>query len=170
MPYFSQARLIAVSCLYFIAGSLQAAPEYVLAGYECDKANDQLILTYDPAADESDVSTKKATQWEPWTLVVAKDEDHIGSLKTVRRKCRLSDGTYEISITPSPGNFNVQGRCGAWITAGAKVTKGTKLIYRIDRFENDCHDYKNPITTKVVIKPRNHPPQVQTISADALNR
>lgn len=130
---------------------------YVLAGYVCDRKRDELRLTYDGAYNERGeamVANRTATQWDPWKLVVAKDDDHIGSLKTIQAKCRLSNGTYAIEIAPSPGNFNVQGRCGAWMTAGAKVSKYNKIIYQIYRFSNDCFDMDAPIVTRVSMGPK----------------
>jgi len=133
---------------------------YVLVGYVCDTKSDELLITYDGAyneAGEAMMAKRTATQWDPWQLIVAKDDDHIGSLVTVKRRCQLSDGTYKIEIVPSPGNFNVQGRCGAWMTAGATVSKGKARVYTVDRFENDCHDMDSPIVTRVVIKPKREP-------------
>lgn len=142
---------------------------YVLAGYVCDDKADELRITYDGAyneAGEALIASRSKTQWDPWQLVVTKDDDHIGSLKVVRAKCRLSDGTYDIEITPSPGNLNVQGRCGAWMTAGAKVTKRKRVLYSIDRFDNDCHDTQSPIVTRVTIKPKQVKPVVVAVSWD----
>ena len=153
--------------LLFIASmSLHADNFYVLVGYTCDNKNDQLLLTYDGAYNEDGeamLKNKRKTQWDPWTLVTIKDDDYIGHLKTVHGKCRLSDGTYDIVISPSPGNFNVQGRCGAWMTAGAIVKKGKRTIYSISRFDSDCHDMDSPITTKVTIRVGHAEPEVSTI-------
>jgi hypothetical protein len=122
-----------VVLLLLLLFSLPASADsfYVLAGYVCDQKADELRITYDGAyneAGETMIASRSKTQWDPWQLVVAKDDHHIGSLKIVRAKCRLSDGTYGIEIKPSPGNFNVQGRCGAWMTAGAKITKGKMTV------------------------------------------
>jgi hypothetical protein len=112
------------------------------------------------------MASRTATQWDPWQLTVAKDDDHIGSIKTVQAKCRLSNGTYGIEIAPSPGNFNVQGRCGAWMTAGAKVTKDKKVVYSIGRFANDCIDMDSPIVTRVFIGPKRTEPVETSVSFD----
>jgi hypothetical protein len=102
-----------------------------------------MVITYDGAYNEEGeamVASKRKTQWDPWKLVTMKDDgNHIASLKTVHRQCHLSDGAYDIAITPSPGNFNIQGRCGAWMTASAVVKKGNRSIHAVQRFENDCH-------------------------------
>lgn len=158
-----------VIAFFILASSTCAYADafYVLVGYICDKKNDQLLLTYDGAyneAGEEMVASKRPTQWDPWRLVIAKDDDHIGSLIPIRRICRLSDGIYQVTILPSPGNFNVQGRCGAWMTASAEVKKARKLVHRVHRFESDCHDMDTPITTRVTIKPIVEKPEVTTVS------
>ena len=148
--------------LLLMMTSLSASADsfYVLAGHVCDKKADELRITYDGAYNEAGkamMASRRKTQWDPWDLTVAKDDDHIGSLKTVRANCRLSNGVYAVEITPSPGNFNVQGRCGAWMTAGAKVFKGNKQIYSIDRFDSDCFGEK-PVVTRVSVGPKRSKP------------
>src|SRR5512139_3391839 len=105
-------KVLITSLLLITSISAYADSFYVLVGYICDVKGDQLLLTYDGAYNEEGedmMAKKRDTQWDPWSLVTAKDDDHIGSLKTIRGTCRLSDGTYKVAITPSPGNFNVQG-------------------------------------------------------------
>jgi hypothetical protein len=144
---------------------------YVLVGYTCDARSDRLVLTYDGAYNEDGkamVAKKAKTQWEPWSLIKAmRDDDHIKSLRTVRGSCRLSDGIYQIAITPSLGNFNIQGRCGAWMTAGASVRKSNKTIYSIPGFESDCQDMDTPVTTRVTIQAgKAAPAEVRTVKWD----
>jgi hypothetical protein len=148
--------------LLLILGSTQARADsfYVLVGFVCDRKADELRITYDGAYNEEGeamLAGRSKTQWDPWQLVVAKYDDHIDSLKTVHARCQLSDGAYKIELKPAPGNFNIQGRCGAWMTAGAKVTKNGRAIYSIDRFDNDCHDTESPIVTRVKIRPKKEP-------------
>lgn len=152
--------------LALVSISVHADAFYVLVGYICDKKQDQILLTYDGAYNDAGkemVANKRDTQWDPWRLVIAKDDDHIGSLMKVKRKCQLSDGTYDITLMPSPGNFNVQGRCGAWMTASAEVRKGKNVIYTVRRFESDCHDMETPITMRVAIKPKSSSPSVTVV-------
>ena len=159
-------KLLATLLLLMTSTTAYADVFYVLVGYVCDIKNDQLLLTYDGAYNEDGeamVVNKKKTQWDPWTLVTAKDDDHIGSVTTTRGKCRLSDGTYHIAILPSPGNFNIQGRCGAWMTASATVKKGNRIVHAVPRFESDCHDTDSPIITRVTIKAKNTKAEVSTV-------
>lgn len=149
--------------------SAYADASYILVGYICDKKEDRLTLTYDGASDneagEKMMANKSKTQWNSWQLTIAKDENHIGSLITVKRKCHLSDGTYDIAIFPKPGNFNVQGRCGAWMSAGATIKKKGEIIYTISGFERDCMDMETPVITRVIVKPGNKNPDISKIEA-----
>lgn len=161
-------QLLLPLALLFASHSASADAFYVLVGYDCDKEKDQLHITYNGSYNEVGKTEKQGkgkAQWDPWDLITAKDEDHIGSLKTVRAKCRLSDGAYEIALTPSPGNFNVQGRCGAWMTAGARVTKNKKVIYSIDRFDRDCIAME-PVITRITISPTLVKPKMTLVSWD----
>lgn len=161
-------RLLLLLMILLMSFSASADAFYVLVGYDCDKKTNQLHITYDGAYNEAGKAMdegRRKTQWNPWELTVAKDDDHIGSLKTVRAKCRLSNGTYKIELTPSPGNFNVQGQCGAWMTAGATITKNKKVIYSIDRFDRDCIATE-PIVTRIFISPKLAQPKVTSVNWD----
>lgn len=156
--------------LLLMMTSLSASADsfYVLAGYVCDKKADELRITYDGAYNEAGnamMANRRETQWNPWDLIVAKNETHIDSLKTVTANCRLSNGVYTIEITPSPGNYNILGHCGGWMTAGAKVFKGSKEIYSIGRFENDCIGQK-PIVTRVSVGPKRKRPVETSVRSE----
>ncbi len=146
-----------------------AGGSYPVAGFVCDQQNDQLLLTYELADDKEFAAIKAGRRknlWDPWSLTVVKDESHIGSLKTARGKCRLSDGIYHIAIKPSPGNVNVQGQCGAWMSASATVTKIGKPVYANEGFEKSCFDLESPVTTRVTIKPGGAAARETTVPQD----
>ena len=159
-------KSIVALLLLSISLSAYADSFFVLVGFVCDRKNDRLILTYDGAYNEKGemmVEKRSATQWNPWALTTARDGEHINSLRTIRRKCRLSDGIYDIAIAPVPGNRNVTRHCGAWITASALVTKGNKTVYSVPRFENNCQNADSPIVSRVTIKSKGGEPEVSTV-------
>ena len=124
-----------------------------LVSYECDRRSDSLVLRYE-AIDDSDSKQRRLNpdQWNPWSLISKMaDENHIGRLRTVEKRCRLSDGKYDITISAVPGNYNIQGRCGAWMTASVSVRKGKQIILQDYPFERDCVS-EDPITTRISIK------------------
>ncbi|MBN1381409.1 MAG: hypothetical protein JXA41_07030 [Deltaproteobacteria bacterium] len=143
---------------------------YKLVGYECDKEANTITLSYTGAHNEDGekmVANKSSRQWELWSLVATiKDEDHIGSLKTIQHQCELKDGTYTITIGPSPGNFNIQGRCGAFMSAWAEVRRGSNVVLPRHDFEADCHDTETPVTTAIIIKAGSRKPIIKTVPWD----
>jgi hypothetical protein len=161
--------------LVLIVFVISAVPVYAdwlhkLVGYDCDEIRDAIILTYRGAyneAGEAMMANKGPHEWDPWSLVAKmKDDDHIDSLKTAEGECRLSDGVYKITIGPTPGNFNIQGICGGWMTAWAEVRRGSELILPHYDFEDDCLSMKASVTTEVVIKAGNKRPIIKTVSGN----
>ena len=153
------AAVKALTAVMLILGAppVRADAFYTLVGYVCDKVGDRLVVTYHGGyneAGESMMAHKLETQWNPWELVVAKDDDHIGSVLTIKRRCHLSDGVYQVALWAVPGNFNVQGRCGAAMTAGAEVKRGAKIVSRVAGFESDCGDLESSVITRVEICPK----------------
>lgn len=147
--------------LIVMAISLLAAPPtfadvfYKLVGYVCDTKSDSLIITYDGAYNEigkSMVENKQKTQWDPWSLVTIDDDSHVRVRESINQRCMLSDGTYNIKIAPIPGNIDTQGRCGAWITASVEITRNTRPVYTIERFEQDCMDNESQIIYRATVR------------------
>jgi hypothetical protein len=151
-------KIIAPLILCLLATSARADAFFKLVGYRCDPASDRLVLTYDAAANgagQTMLEAKTGTQWDPWSLTRASDEDHIGSTSTVRASCKLSAGTYSVELGPIPGNTNIQRRCGAWISAWAEVRLGDQVIFPRTNFESGvgCSFDSGEITTRVEIAP-----------------
>ena len=157
-----------ITGLLLLALSTPAAADGIV-GYRCDRAKDQLVLTYESAGDGADEvvrASRSQDRWNPGSLIASmKDADHIGTLKSVTKQCRLSDGKYKVTISPVPGNLNVQGRCGAWTTAAVNVFNGSKRILDQYQFEADCHDTVSPITTRIVIDSRKPSPTFTTVAS-----
>lgn len=133
-----------------------AADEYdaTVIGYRCDKANDTLEVFYGPGGNFRIQPGIPNGKWNPWTLIASmEDEDTIGSLRTIHRRCHLSHGTYLLEMSPEPGNFNVQGRCGAYITAGVRILRNAREVVAYRSMEGDCHDMDGVVTTNIRIGP-----------------
>jgi len=159
--------LLAVTMIVLSAASARADFFYKLVGYQCDKKAKAVILTYTGALNEAGrklMKNKGPTQWDPWKLIVkSKDGNLIQSYKDIRKQCELEDGTYDVTIGPLPGNANLQGMCGAFITAWAEVRRGAELVLPRHSFEyGDCHS-PQPVTTKIVIRAGNKELVVQKI-------
>jgi hypothetical protein len=162
------ALLLCLSCSFARADAF-----FKLVGFQCDRRADRLTLTYDAAANgegQSMLEAKSKNQWDPWSLVEMRDEDNIGSLATIKRTCKLSDGAYLVELGPQPGNMNIQRKCGAWMSAWAEVRKGTKVIYPRTDFESGvgCFFADGEITTSVEIAPRHKSYKLTKLPAEKL--
>ena len=154
---------------------LSAAPAradfvHKLVGYECDAKADAVVLTYTGVLNKAGKKKLKQThprQWDPWSLIVTtKDGNSVLSEKTVHGQCSLQDGVYEITIGPAPGNANLQGVCGGFITAWAEVKRGAEVVWHRRTFESgDCHA-AGPVTTKIVIRSGGKPPVLTEVASD----
>jgi len=145
-----------------------------LIGYTCDEETDQLTIYYVHAYNELGAAmreTKGPDAWDPGEFVASmKDDDHIGELRTVDRECKLKHGSYQIRFGATPGNYNIQGRCGAVITAWVQVRRGNKLVLPAYEMEGDCHDMSAPITTQIVFTADLLGPTFTKVSPDDLFR
>lgn len=163
-----QLRYAIATMLVLACAGAQAATPYKLVGYKCDRAQDELVLSYylSPDKPKGDADSPSEAAWDPWTLVTAKDDTHIGDLQTVERQCRLSDGLYQVMVGPEPGNYDKKARCGDWMTAWSKVSQGAKVISAARSFENACQDPKGQVLTRLVIKGGGKKPVVKTVPVE----
>jgi hypothetical protein len=166
-------RIVLILLLLFATSAVRADSFYKLVGYTCDPRANRLVVTYDAAANSAGyamMSGKSITQWDPWNLLTMKDEVHIKSVRTIVRKCRLSDGIYTVSLGPVPGNWNLEGRCGAWMSAWAEVRRGTRVIYAHADFEQGvgCFYTDGNIITRVEVQPKQHEPRTTSRPAAEL--
>ena len=148
---------------------------YKLVGYECNKEANAVILTYTGAQNEAGkqmVRKKGLRQWNPWSLITKdkKNRNYIGQCKTVHGQCKLSDGIYKISIGALPGNANLQGKCGGFMSAWAEVRRDDEVVLPRHEFEfGDCH-VAQPVTTKIVIEAGGKEPVIKKVPWDDFYR
>lgn len=143
-------RVTLAIILASIAFSVHADEFYVALQVECSKTGDYVAVNYLGAYNEEGkamVQRLGEDGIDPWKLVVIAD-DHISEMKTLTKQCSLSDGIYIVDIGPLPGNGNIQGRCGAQMSAWMRIHKDDTPLLRTG-FEGDCFaDY--PVTTRVL--------------------
>jgi hypothetical protein len=144
--------------LVFVLFPNQARADWfhTMVRFECLRSENKIVITHLGAyneAGEAMLKNKKSNEWDPWQLVKARDDKdgtRIIGIQKVKKTCRLSDGTYIVVIRPVPGNYNIQGSCGAHMSSGVSISRGKKKIFDSD-FEGDCHDM-SPITTEVTVR------------------
>jgi hypothetical protein len=160
-------RLIVFLALLSFLAPVRADSFYTLVGFECDQNADRLTVRYRGAYNEegeSMVQRKSSTEWQPGRLIASmKDDDHIGELRTIRASCKLRHAVYQLRIGPTPGNFNIQGRCGASIAAWVEVRRGKEVVLPRYELEGDCHDAEAPVTTEIVFSGPSAPPEFKRL-------
>lgn len=146
------ARIVVVLVLLCLAMPWPAGAFQRVLGYRCDVADDRLVVYYRNADDigESAHAFEGELEWDTGDLIASmQDEDHIGELTTVEGRCVLTHATYAIRLGPTPGNFNVQGRCGAVITGWVEVSRDGAPLLPHREMEGDCHDTATPVITSI---------------------
>ena len=163
--------VFAIAMIFLSTSTAYADFFYKLVGYECDEKTNAVILTYTGALNEAGkemMKNKGPRQWDPWKLIVRdkKNRNFIGSQKTVGGQCKLSDGIYDITIGPLPGNANLQGKCGGFMSAWAEVKRGMDVVLPRHAFEfGDCH-VAEPVSTKIIIEAGGKAPVINKVPWD----
>ena len=107
----------------FSSADSEADISYPLVAYECDQKHDRVsveLREFFNVDKREGVVKLKENEWELWKLVVMKG-DTIKDVIKIKKVCILSDGKYNVEMSPVPLNNNVLGRCGAGMDARAKV-------------------------------------------------
>ena len=130
--------------------------------YICDSKQDTVRVDYVRTSEEP--ATGKRDTWNAWSLTIsAGDDRHITGVKTVQRKCNLSDGSYVVEIKAEPCNYDTQGQNGSMTMANARILRGGRLL--VDAHFGAC-EITGEVTTKVVVSPRLKKPQIVKVPAD----
>jgi hypothetical protein len=163
--------LLAISLVVLSTTSAHADFFYKLVGYECDQQANAVIITYAGALNQAGkkmIKNKAPRQWDPWSLAVKdkNNENYIASLKNVHGQCMLRDGIYEITIGALPGNVNLQGKCGGFMSAWAEVRRDSEIVLPRHALEyGDCH-VAQPVTTRIIIEAGGKEPVIKKVPWD----
>lgn len=165
---------LVLAIILFSVAAARADFLYKLVGYQCDAKAGAVVLSYRGALNDAGrkmVQEKGPQQWDPWSLVVtSEDGNWVDSQRTVHGQCQLEDGVYDITIGPEPGNANLQGMCGGFITAWAEVKRGDEIVWPRQTFESGDCQVAEPVTTKVVIEAGGKQPVVTKVPFDDFAR
>ena len=110
--------------------------DQLLVGVECNKSRHYLrIGLFDAHA----VPDRRMNLWDTFDL--KKNDangDAVAKVLSVERRCDLGRQHYRIRITGAPGNWALNGPCGALTYARAKVWKNGAVIFDDDL--SSCKD------------------------------
>lgn len=118
--------------------------DQLIVGVECDKSGKQIHIGLYPPAQ---VPKRKMDLWDTFDLKKNNaDGTTVKAILSVTRSCYMGKQKYRIKISGAPGNWNMNGQCGALTYARAAVWRNGALIY--DDNISGCEDL---ITPKLLI-------------------
>jgi len=138
--------------------------------YTCDPKADMVTIDYsgsfavDKNRAKPDQKRSIKDAWDPWSLVILDESrDFVKGIQKIERRCSLSDGRYDVTIAPMPGNSNLNGNCGAWVSATVRVARSGKDVLNA-QFEKSCNDFDSPVITRIRVRAGAAPPEKTEIS------
>lgn len=169
-------RIVLLITALMLPDLARADPFFKLVRYVCDRDQDAIVISYHGTfAEDSDIPNPlmvagEQDAWDPWDLVQT-DETRwvITAVSTVERRCLLSDGEYVVTIAPRPGNRNINGNCGAWVTAAVKVERAQQELSNL-QFERSCNPPRYPVVTRLVVHTGDTPPNIVEQTRDEFYR
>ena len=162
---------ILIACSFIISLTNASAEDIRrIVSYNCDTANDQIIIEYLCCGNEKfdELMDKKVSNaWYLWDLVtVDKSQKNIIKVKQIVKTCVLSDGKYKITIGPEPGNWNIQGEEGAAMSAWVKISKNGKEVIRKIMEHIWDRNMDKLIISKIIIKAKKPQPIIIEVKLD----
>jgi hypothetical protein len=115
------------------------ADNTLIVGVACNHADNRVeIGLYTPGELPAD---RRIDLWDTFDLIKDNpDGASIAKLLHVERRCVLKRDRYRIRLTGEPGNWNMNGECGAITYAKATVWLNGKPIF--DKPIASCEDYR----------------------------
>jgi hypothetical protein len=129
---------------------------YELLRHRCNVAADTLEVEYVGAYNEAGeclFASRTPDDVNPWDQIEmekAEEPKFIAGIKAERRRCRLSDGVYDVELAPIPCNRNVLGFNGAMMMASAQVRFPGR---RTTTAEFGGCNLESDVKTKLLIRP-----------------
>lgn len=146
MPHSVAARLLLLLALLWAKGAVAVDETiYPLITYKCNPGSDVVIITNSllksDVGETYNYSDAEGT-YSPWDLVEIEhtaDKSRIVKTSKLTKQCTLSSGEYTFTIEPQLFGRDLNGRCGASISAALTVTYDGIDILERTPFENFCH-------------------------------
>jgi hypothetical protein len=127
-------------------------------GVECNKKANALEIGY---FFSNNLPPQPMDLWDTFHLKKnKKDGDYVESVQEIVRTCSIGNDQYIVKIRAVPGNWNLNGECGARTYGGAKILKNGVLIF--DANFEECRSKE--IISKVRITTDQNAPVVTTMT------
>ncbi len=167
IPMSSSYGWIIAAYLFMPAQSIWADDSNKFIHYACETLKGRITIRYQNSDYDkgiANINSHMSHSWNLWELVKIDVRNQVVTdLHSIKKTCMLNEQTYSIFFLPVPGNSNLLGRCGAFITAAVTITKNGTVI-EDHQFEMDCQDIHTPIITGLVIEAEGKAPHIETTS------
>lgn len=155
-------RLATFGLLLAMAVDIAWADEfYEIVRLRCDAGHNVLRVSHVVAYNEKGrelLATMGQSDWNPWQMLTMKDRSSIVvGVRSVRRTCPLSDGTYQVTITPAPCNSDLLGLNGGMMRVNVTVRKDERRM-AFARFGYCTIADTDTVTTAVSVSPGKNRP------------
>lgn len=74
--------------------------------------------------------------------------EHVESLRSINKTCRIGKTSYTVRLRAIPGNWNLNGMCGGLTFGGATISANGKMV--VDREFERCNEEE--ITTAITFR------------------
>jgi len=129
-----------------------------VVGFSCDQNTKSLELGFFTGYNAPD---ERMELWGTFDLKInRKDADIVEAVLEIERTCTLGVNRYAIKIRGVPGNWNLNGECGARDFAGATIYRNGQVIFN-KNFE-ECNS--EGVITRVAISTQNSKPVVTRVT------
>ena len=142
----SRLATILLPLLALLQGEAPASERiYPLITYKCDPGADTTIITNSlltTSEGENYAYSDVEGTYSPWNLVEiehSSDKSRIVKTSKLTKTCKLSSGEYTLTIEPQLFGRDLNGRCGASISAALTISYDGVDILERTPFENFCH-------------------------------
>lgn len=152
-------RKISICLSLAACSAVHASDDQRFMGVECDAQRNIFRVSYH--SDHLHVFFKEGFLVDTFELKKnAPSGEHVESLRSVRKTCRIKNTNYTVRLRAIPGNWNLNRMCGGLTFGGATITANGKQVLDIE-FER-CSE--GEITTAVTFSGGSIQPTINTNS------
>lgn len=137
----------------FLYAPTSFAKDYFpLITYECNPAKDFILVTHALLKDGKEKGFKYSKAdgtYTPWDLVEIENNKIIDT-RSIKNICKLGSVEYSVILEPQVFNKNLDGQCGATISAAITIVANNVAIMERKAFDFYCTG-NSPVITGVKV-------------------
>ncbi|MDH5611725.1 MAG: hypothetical protein OEY66_04610 [Gammaproteobacteria bacterium] len=157
MLFKTDSKTIFFTCLFwlsfFCTPNTFAKDSFPLITYECNTEKDFILVTNTLLKDGKEKTFKYSDAdgtYSPWDMVKIENNKIIDT-SLIKKTCKLSSAEYTVVLEPQIFNQNLDGKCGATISAAITIVSNSAAIMDRKPFDFYCTGNVQVITGVKVI-------------------